>query len=170
MIVYAAFILGFIIYEIIKVTRFMNYKKAINATIATNRFSVCLLWVGALLYSILFVVPSSSVFVHIDRYIADPSLPLPFAFYALAPIFAVYKEILAEMLYAYNDEVLISLRNPSIPLDNLTIIKTSTNRFNRAKMVMKRKPKNERPNEKIILRKNTDNFHLLQSLINAENA
>jgi hypothetical protein len=167
---YAAFLLGFIIYETIKEVRFMRYKKAMNATLVADRFYMHMTWILAITWIIIFAGALITTFRNIDQYIADPSLPLPFAIYAMAPVCLFYKLFISEGLYAYTEEVLINFGKQSIPFSDLTIEKAYLSWPYVIKAVVKPHAQSKHANKKVVIR-TTDkhNFHLLQSLINAEN-
>jgi hypothetical protein len=167
---YVAGILGFIVYEIIKVARFIRYQKAMNATLVLDRFMACILWVVAIMLMLLFAVSFAETFSSIDRYIADPSLPLPFPVYVVSLTIILYRISLSEGLYAYTEEVLISYGNDSIPFADLTILKANPYWPHVMKAVVKSVTNNTHARKITIRTNNTANFQRLQSLINAENA
>jgi hypothetical protein len=168
---YAVFILGFIVYEVIKEARFMRYKKAMNATLVADRFYMRMTWILTIALIIQFAGAMITTLNNIDQYIANPSLPLPFAFYAMAPFCLFYKLLVPEGLYAYTEEVLINFGKQSIPFSDLTIEKAYLSWPYVIKAVVKPNAQSKHANKKIVIRTmDKHNFYRLQSLINAENA
>jgi hypothetical protein len=166
-----ALFLGYIVYESIKVVRFMRRKKAMNATFLADRFLVCVLWIVAVLYIALFAVSFAEEFRHILRYTEDFLRPLYLV--ALVSPYAVisYRLVLTGGLYAYTDKVLLSFAYHSIPFADLSIVKADPNWPYIIKAVVKPDAQSKRANKKIAIRTNSAyNFKLLQSLINAGNA
>jgi hypothetical protein len=171
MIFYAALFLGYIVYDSIKIARFMKQKKAMNATFFADRSHVCLLLLLAVLYLIMFALYFETAYSRIPRFEEHPFLSLFFVVTIFPLIVIAYRLILTEGLYAYTEKVLISFAYHSIPFVDLTIVKANPNWPYEIKAFVKPDAQSKRANKKIVIRtNNSHNFYLLQSLINAENA
>jgi hypothetical protein len=167
----AALFLGYIVYESIKVAKFMKQKEAMNATLVADRFLVCMLWIFAVLYIIFFAVYFEDALSHVHRFAEDPWIPLFFVLIVF-PLFIIsWRLVLLQGLYAYNEEALISFAYHSIPFADLTVVKANPNWPYMLKAAVKPDAMNKHANKKITIRtNNSHNFYRLQSLINAENA
>jgi hypothetical protein len=148
----------------------MRYKKAMNATFLADRFYVCILWIVAIVYIMLFALYFEDAFSQIHRfvnYLAQHPLRLPFL---VVVVMVSYRFILAQGLYAYTEEALISFAYHSIPLADLTIVKANPNWPYFIHTVVKPDAQSKYANKKFAIRtNNSHNFYLLQSLIKAEN-